>query len=106
VADFLTPAIGTRYLILEDIGSTTNTEGAIAWRGADNSDLIAKANDIIQYDGNKWFVDFAAAAEPDVKYVTNARSGVQYKWVAVEQSWMKSVEGQYEAGQWTMVLTA
>lgn len=105
VADFLTPAIGTRYLILEDIGSTTNSEGAIAWRGADNSDLIAKANDIIEYDGNKWFVDFAAAAEPGVKYVTNVRSGVQYKWVAEEQSWMKSVEGSYEAGQWTMVLT-
>ena len=105
-ATFLTPTVGTRYLILNDIGSESNTTGAIAWHGTDDSDLIAKANDIIEYDGNKWFVSFAAAAETDVKYVTNIRSGTQYKWISSEQAWSKSIEGAYQAGEWTMVLTA
>jgi len=103
---FLNATAGTRYLILRDIGSTTNIgTGAVAWRGTDNVDLVAKANDIIQYTGAHWFVAFAAAQEPSIKYTTNLRSGIQYKWIASTQTWNKAIEGTYNPGDWTIVLT-
>jgi hypothetical protein len=93
-------------LILNDIGSMGNIDAAQAWHGSDGSDLVAKENDIIEFDGVKWFVAFTAAAEPDVKYTTNLKSGLQFKWMPDSQSWSKSVEGQYKEGDWTLVLTA
>jgi hypothetical protein len=105
-ASYLNAPVGTRYLILADIGSVNNVDAAQAWHGADGSDLVAKENDIIEFNGVKWFVAFTAAAEPDVKYTTNLKSGLQFKWMPDSQSWSKSVEGQYKEGDWTLVLTA
>lgn len=101
----VSPAVGVRYLILDDIGSTQNiTTAASAWHGTDNVDLVAKANDIIEYSGTHWFVSFAAAGYPDVKYCTNLKTGIQFKWVPLQKTWAKSVEGRYSAGDWTIVL--
>lgn len=101
-SDLLAPTAGTRYLILNDIGSPTNTEGAIAWRGANSVDLVAHANDIIEYDGYNWVVKFDSTADNAVHYVSNLTTSTQYKW-AVDR-WVKSFEGEYKAGLWTLVL--
>ena len=89
---------GTRYLIIEDIGDAINDDLSTAW-GA----LIAKANDIIEFDGTNWNVIFHAAQESDTMvWQTNIYTGIQYKWNGV--SWTKSFEGEYLSGQWKIVL--
>lgn len=100
----LSAVTGDRYLILNDIGSEDNIESAIAWRGTDNVDLVAKANDIIEYNGSHWFVSLNSTEQVDIKYVTNLKTGIQFKWLPETQMWVKSVEGQYQPGQWTIIL--
>lgn len=90
---------GTRYLILEDIGNVNNTDGADAWKGLANEDLVAAINDIIEWNGAKWIVSFDASTVTEVKYVTNIRTKVQYKWDG--DQWLKSFEGEYTAGYWS-----
>jgi hypothetical protein len=99
---------GTRYLILNDIGSTGNDPGnePIAWPNSTTTGLEAKANDIIEFDGTNWFVSFNAAAETTVKYCTNIKSGLQFKWLPETQEWNKSIEGKYTNGDWTIILSA
>jgi hypothetical protein len=94
---------GTRYLILEDIGSDKNSNGAAAWKNIDSSDNIFVANSIIEWDGSSWFATF----EPDiidVRYVSNLKTGVQYKWE--NKQWLKAFEGEYAAGYWRFDLDA
>ena len=95
---------GTRYLILNAIGSENNgaTDGPSAWRGTDNADLIANANDIIEFNGTHWIVSFDSRAETVLQYVSNLTSGTQYKWNL--NQWVKSFEGEYKNGLWTLVL--
>jgi len=95
------PATDARYLILEDVASTA-ADGPEAWKNEDASDFVGRANDIIQWDGAKWNVIFDSASVQDLTYITNARTGVQYMWDG--ESWMKSVEGIYTAGDWRLVL--
>lgn len=101
---YLNAATGTRFLILNAIGSPDNLESAIAWRGSDGVDLVADANDIIEFDGAHWAVAFHSADAEEVKYVTNLKSGLQFKWTPEEQQWSKSIEGQYNPGDWTLVV--
>lgn len=98
------PASGTRYLILEDIGSFDNQPGygPPAWRGADGTDLVAHANDIIEYNGNRWVVSFDSQTDVTLQYVSNLTTGIQYKWNGTQ--WLKSYEGEYKEGHWTLVL--
>lgn len=95
-----TPANGTRYLVVNDIGDSTNTFDATAW-----GNLRASTNDIIQYNSStgKWSVVWDAS-DPDstVAYVTNSNTGIQYKFT--NGAWVKSYEGIYVAGKWTLVL--
>lgn len=95
-----TAAIGQRYLILNDIGDAGNTDGADAWKGT--QDLVASANDIIEYDGYKWVVAFDSSAQTGVHYVTNTTTQIQYKWTG--ETWIKSYEGEYKAGDWNIVI--
>lgn len=97
------PEVGTRYLIIEDIGHVSNTDGPDAWKSLTGEDFYAKENDIIEWDGSQWNVIFEAAQNDDqIVYQTNIYTGVQYKWNGV--SWVKSFEGEYKAGQWRLVL--
>lgn len=98
------PDFGTRYLILNDIGSWDNPvgDGPSAWRGTNGVDLVANANDIIQYNGSNWVVVFDSQQINNVEYVSNLNTGTQYKWNGAQ--WVKSFEGQYKAGEWTLVL--
>ena len=98
------PTSGTRYLILQDIGSFNNAPGndAVAWRGTDGVALVAHANDIIQYNGSHWTVSFDSRTDQTLQYVSNLTTGVQYKWNGTQ--WLKSYEGEYKEGLWTLVL--
>ena len=98
-------ATGRRYLIIENIGDPSNVDGPDAWKSTSNVDFIAKENDIIEYDGSKWNVIFAAAdhqEDASPTYQTNIYTGVQYKWIGY--AWTKSFEGEYEAGTWRLEL--
>ena len=95
---------GTRYLILDDIGSFDNAPGygAPIWTGSDGQQLVAHANDIIQYNGTHWSVSFDSQTDNTLQYVSNLNTGTQYKWA--NQQWVKSYEGEYKAGLWTLVI--
>jgi hypothetical protein len=92
------PANGQRYLIVESIDSTYSYDPTSAW-----GTLKANANDIIEYDSmsGAWFVSFDSNNLTDTQYVTNLTSGVQYRYT---DSWMKSWEGWYEAGDFSVVI--
>lgn len=96
-----TPGIDTRYLIIEDITSTEE-DGPSAWQNSDGSGFSATANDIIQWDGEKWNIIFSSSAITDVTYITNSYTGIQYKWDG--EQWSKSIDGMYEPGEWRLVL--
>jgi hypothetical protein len=93
------PINGRRYLIVEDIGSPGTT--TIAW-GA----LIANANDIVEFDATsgEWFVSFDSQAATTVEYVTNLTTDLQYRFDYVNNVWMKSYEGWYAQGDYSIVI--
>jgi len=90
-------AAGQRYLILEDIGNYANPDPAAAW-----GVIEARANDIIEFDGNLWSVVFDSQSNKSVQFVTNITTSVQYRWTGSE--WVKSYEGLYPGGEWSLVL--
>lgn len=89
------PVNGRRYLIVESIGSTGNT--TTAW-----GDLVASANDIIEYSSGEWSVVFNSSNLTDIQYVTNLATNVQYRYT--EGIWMKSWEGWYGQGDYSIVI--
>jgi hypothetical protein len=103
------PATGIRYLILEDINtdprlaSVLGTDNAAdAWRNTTGTHLVARANDIIEWSGTEWIVIFDSQNTSTVTYITNIRTQIQYAWDG--ESWLKSFEGIYTAGEWRLVL--
>ena len=94
------PADGDRYLVVNDIGDSTNTFDASAW-----GNLRASVNDIIQYNSatGKWGVVWSTTDfDSTVEYVTNLNTGIQYKFNGT--NWVKSYEGIYIGGRWSIVL--
>ena len=93
------PINGRRYLIVEDVGSPGDT--TIAW-GA----LIANANDIVEFDATsgEWFVSFDSQAATTVEYVTNLTTDLQYRFDYINNVWMKSYEGWYNQGDYSIVI--
>jgi hypothetical protein len=90
-------ADGTRYLIVEDVGSDNST--TVAW-----GDLVAYANDIIEYNGtlSKWEVSFDSRNSEFVEFVTNLTTDIQYRFF--DGTWVKSVDGWYSDGDWSVVI--
>ena len=120
---------GTRYLITEGIGAKKNTDGKTASetdiRSSDSDTTadtvpnfaeawgttVASANDIIEKQASgTWSRKFDADANTDlsdstytaIQYVTNVTTGVQYKWLPDAGYWVKSYEGFYEPGTWSI----
>lgn len=92
-----------RILILGNIGSEINEDGADAWKNANGTDFIAEANDIVEWDGSRWHVVFDASdfdSSESIIYTTNLNTGVQYKFVDGE--WLLSFEGEYPNGAWRL----
>ena len=91
-------AAGQRYLILNDIGDAANQYPSTAW-----GNIIAKTNDIIEYDGSDWVVTFGSTTTVNnIQYTTNITTGLQYLWTGT--AWVKSYEGLYPAGEWSIVI--
>jgi len=101
-------APGIRYLILNDTGnpdpnpSPDETYYPVAWTGTGGMPLIARANDIIEWNGTYWEVMFDSNSVTTLQYVTNSTTGIQYKWTGTD--WVKSYEGEYLAGYWSLLL--
>jgi len=93
--------VGQRYLLTEATGSWDGN--AEAWQGMLGQPLVAKANDIIEYDGSLWQISFDSTSSPDnIQYVTNITTSIQYEWTG--SSWIKSYQGLYPGGTWSLVL--
>jgi len=90
-------ATGTRYLLLDSIGSYSNPVPAPAW-----GNLVADANDIVEFDGSFWSVAFNSQQGVNVQFVTNITTEIQYRWTGTK--WVKSYEGVYPGGDWSLVL--
>lgn len=92
-------ASGQRYLILESVGDSTGTSSTIAW-----GNLYAPANSIIEWNSNEnqWIIAFDPRNADTVQYVSNLTTGLQYRWTGAE--WVKSYEGFYGGGDWSLVL--
>lgn len=97
-----TSQVGQRYLLIAEIGHTDNIDGADAWKGTGNEDLIANTNDIVEYDGTQWNISFDSTDTSTIEYVTNTTTNIQYEWNQVE--WLKSWEGEYKGGEWSIVI--
>lgn len=93
---------GQRYLLVESTGAEINSGSAEAWVGANGRPLIASQNDIIEYSNGYWHVIFDSSEQTSVQYVTNITTGIQYVWTG--ESWIKSYQGIYPGGQWSLVL--
>lgn len=95
-----TPANGDRYLVINDVGDSTASFQSSNW-----GSLVAGVGDIIEYNSttSKWNVAFDASNPDSTQhYVTNLNTGIQYRFNGTE--WVKSYEGVYTAGNWTIVL--
>jgi hypothetical protein len=93
--------LGQRYLLTEATGSDDGY--AEAWTGVNGQPLVAQANDIVEYDGQRWIVSFDSENSPDnIQYVTNITTNIQYEWTGA--TWIKSYQGLYPGGTWRLVL--
>lgn len=93
-------AAGQRYLILNAVGDPAYDSPTVAW-----GDVYAHANDIIEYDGTNWIISFDSQAATNVQFTTNITTGLQYRWTGGSNGeWVKSYEGLYPAGEWSIVL--
>lgn len=97
------PSVGTRYLFTESTGNWSNVSNPEAWLGTNDQPLVAHTGDIVEYTAqNRWRVTFVASEETDLQYVTNITTGIQYEWTGAE--WIKSYQGEYAGGTWSLVL--
>jgi hypothetical protein len=106
--------LGIRYLMLDDVNNSANVggnttfpptyayDGPDAWKNANGTDPVIKANSIIEWDGENWIELWDPATGTNPTYIQNIRTGIQYKWDGVQ--WLKSFEGEYAPGLWGFAL--
>jgi hypothetical protein len=104
VDDKFVITLGTPYDAGDEVKYVLNLneDGAEAWKNADNSDFVADANDIVEWDGSKWNIIWDGSVENDTTYVTNVTNGQQYYWN--NYYWQLAVDGYYPRGTWTITL--
>ena len=83
-------------------GKPERSSGPVAWKNLDDSDVFIKANSIIEWNGSRWVSVFDPDEVATNVYITNLRTGIQYKWNGVQ--WLKSFEGEYLPGSWRLTL--
>ena len=83
-------------------GKPERSSGPVAWKNLDDSDVFIKANSIIEWSGSRWVSVFDPDEVATNVYITNLRTGIQYKWNGVQ--WLKSFEGEYLPGSWRLTL--
>ena len=84
-------ALGQRYLI------TTDTPINVNW-----TNVVAKKNDIIEYNGTAWVVSFDSQNNNNQQYVLNNATLDQFEWNGTE--WFNAFEGIYKPGFWRLYL--
>jgi len=84
-------ANGDRYLVLDEVPS-----------GGEWGTISAKKNDIIQYNGTIWSVDFDASSNATLNYTTNTVTMDKLKWNGSQ--WINAYEGTYNSGFWRIYL--
>jgi hypothetical protein len=99
----------TRYLMLDTVNDSTlrgqsSYDGPDAWKNLDGSDPYIQENSIIEWDGAFWITVWNPTSANSGTYVTNLKTGIQYKWDGIQ--WLKSFEGEYAAGYWRLDLAA
>jgi len=96
-------AEGQRYLLVKGIGNTDNdpADQSSKWSGG-NVNLVANANDILEYRNSTWQIVFDSTAINTVQYVSNLTTNIQYKWTGTQ--WVKSYDGLYTEGAWSIVI--
>ena len=125
-----TMVTGNRYMIafvgdtdFTQLGATSNTIGTeftyntVQPAGTGTIYTIAngEANDILQYSSSlgKWYVAFDSSEITTTEYVLNLTTQVQYRFAstpansvhpAEEAAWMKSYEGYYNEGDYSIVI--
>jgi hypothetical protein len=93
---------GQRYLIVNPLGNASIGNGSAAWQNANTSITHALPNDIIQYNGSAWAVSYRPNSISNASYVTNTYTNIQYAWDG--NQWVKSWEGIYPEGLWSIVI--
>jgi len=94
--------LGARYLMLDDVNPNgANSDGPDAWKNLDGGDPEIYANTIIEWDGSKWTEIFNPKTSEGIFYITNLRTGIQYRFE--NGQWLKSFEGEYLAGYWGFI---
>lgn len=83
-------------------GKPERSSGPDAWKNLDGSDSFIKANSIIEWNGNRWVTIFDPIEVTTNVYITNLRTGIQYKWDGIQ--WLKSFEGEYLPGSWKLIM--
>ena len=83
-------------------GKPERSSGPEAWKNLDGSDTFIKANSIIEWNGSRWVRVFDPDEITTNIFITNLRTGIQYKWDGVQ--WLKSFEGEYLPGSWRLTL--
>ena len=104
-AGLIPAVVHQRYLLTENTGSYENVIGnnPLAWAGVDGQPLVARANDIIEYNGTYWEISFDHTSSPNnMQYVTNITTEIQYRWTG--SMWVKSYQGLYPGGSWSLVI--
>lgn len=94
--------IGTRLLLLEDVGNPDAVESPIAWKNNNGTAFVAGANDIVEWDGSSWSIVFDSSQSTDTVFTTNLNTGTQYKYS--DGVWRLSVDGDYPIGTWRIDL--
>lgn len=86
------PAVqaGQRYLLTDAVPQTG------LW-----GNLVADANDIIEYNGSLWIVSFDASAVNAPAYTTNANTMVKLYYTG--HDWVVAIEGIFDQGYWRIV---
>jgi hypothetical protein len=82
---------GQRYLLADDL------QPSESW-----TNLQADMNDIIEFDGTNWVIDFDASTHHDKEIVLNTRSGKQLKWTG--EMWVDAISADYYPGFWRIFL--
>jgi len=84
---------GHRLLLLETVA-----DDAHGWKNNNGTNTVMFANSIVEWSGSTWNVIFDPNNTDSIKYITNMKTGIQYKWDGIQ--WLKSFEGEYAPGYW------
>ena len=98
---------GFRVLTLGDINNSSSVgdagyDGPDAWKNSNNTDFVADANDVIEWDGSNWNIVLDSSETTDSINQKNLTTGIIYKWSGSE--WLQAFEGEYPVGTWEIYL--